>query len=123
MRVSRVRRWGLMVLVAVSLSSATTAARSVIVADHTCCPAAVRAVSQACAPAGMPARCCVVGQTTQAFPLAAPVVSQTSLCATPDTSTPGWSQRPLAAIASATRWAGPPVGPMPVLQRTSVLLI
>ena len=125
MRVSRVRRWGLMVLMAVSLSSATMAARSVIVADNACCPATVRAVSHACAPAGVPERCCVVGQTTQASPLSAPVVSQTSLRSTPEASMPGWNQPPriTSASASASAWAGPPVDAMPVLQRTSVLLI
>jgi hypothetical protein len=123
MRVSRMRRWGLMGLLAVSLSSATMAPRPVVAADHACCPATVRAVSHACAPAGVPARCCVVGQTTQASPLAAPVVSQTSLRSAPEASMPGWSQPPRTTSASATAWAGPPVDAMPVLQRTSVLLI
>jgi hypothetical protein len=123
MRVSRLRQWGLMVLMAVSLTSATMTARPAVAADHACCPAAVRAVSHACAPAGVPARCCVVGRTSPASPLAAPVVSQTLLRATPAASMPGWSQPPCATVAAAPAWAGPPAGPMPVLQRTSVLLI
>ncbi len=123
MRVSRMRRWGLIVLMAVSLSSATMAAGPVVAADHACCPATVRAVSHACAPAGVPARCCVVGRTTPVSPLAAPVVAQTGPCAAPEASMPGWSQPPRAASASASACAGPPVDAMPVLQRTSVLLI
>ena len=123
MRVSRMRRWGLTGLMAVSLTSATIAARPAVAGDHACCPAAVRAVSHACAPAGVPARCCVVGQTAQASPIAAPGVSQTLLRATPAASMPGWSQPPCATVAVAPAWAGPPIGPMPVLQRTSVLLI
>ncbi len=125
-QMSPVRRLMLTALMAVSLTSGVRAAVPALLADpvcHDCCPDVIRAAAPAHAPVGMPARCCVVSQAVPPAPSAVPLATSVSLPAPAASPVPAWGTPDLGRSHALGRGHDLPASPMPILQRTSVLLI
>jgi hypothetical protein len=116
--------WTLVALIVTSVGPAVNSAwaeASGQRADHACCP---QAVSES-APVGrqpVPLPCCAVGNASQQVPAIAPAPVRSGTPNQAAVLTPSWTQSLLTSVGAPPH-VNAARGPIPLVLRTSVLLI
>jgi hypothetical protein len=115
----------LVVLIAASVESAVMYAMGGspdASVDHACCPESVGEHAPEGRSAGAPLPCCAVGRSGSKAPAGTPVPAQSAAASAALVPTPSWNQTVVAGTGLLPRLLVVS-GPIPLVIRTSVLLI
>jgi hypothetical protein len=90
--------------------------------DHACCPETIGPDGQASRSSDGSLPCCAIGNASPQVPAGTPTVVRSSAPPAAPVLAPSWSQT-LAPLLDARPCTGVTLGPIPIVLRTSVLLI
>jgi hypothetical protein len=117
--------WTLVALIVTSVGPVVTAALGESSGqrdEHACCPEKVGEGASASRTTDAPLPCCAIGSGNPETPVGTPTVVRATAPQAVPILAPFWSQS-LAPRVEARPHTGPTLGPIPLVIRTSVLLI